>query len=353
MSVAEETQFSEWKERAVAVGLLATAKLFNAKLRKAGQEYIGPCCNCGGTDRLAIHVTKNKWHCRGHGGGESPITLAMHLGNLSWKEAAERLAGPCPSGPAKPLSEAELAERNRRRVENERAQEARKAQEAAQDQDTREFCAGIWNECIPIECTLAEKYLHLFHLPTPPDGWPPVLGFHPALQYPGKGKMPALVARVDDVSGELTGIWREFIRADGRKADVPQQKLALGPVAGGAVRLGGMNKRIGVCEGLRTGLGAWALINFKYPIWPCMSTSGLIGFEVPLGVESLVIYPDGDRPIKKHGHEFVPTVPAGRKAAEALRARALREGVAVTIAQEPPPLLDYEKLWQAHAREVA
>jgi putative DNA primase/helicase len=200
---------------------------------------------------------------------------------------------------------------------------------------------------------LAEKYLHLFDLPTPPDGWPDCLLFHPALNYPGKGKMPALVARVDDVSGQMTGIWREFIRADGRKADVEFQKLGLGPVAGGAVRLGGMGERIGCAEGVRTALGAWSLIGFKYPVWSCLSTAGLIGFEVPLGVERIVIYPDSDRPIKKQGHEFVAATPAGRKAAEAMRARVVQEGVAVVIAAEPAIGADYLNVWQAHAREVA
>lgn len=235
----------------------------------------------------------------------------------------------------------------------EEAGRARAEREAAQNQDTLEFCGKIIGECVPLKETLGEVYLHKFNLPTPPDGWPPCLMFHPALNYPGKGKMPALIARVDDVSGQMTGIWREFIRSDGRKADVEFQKLGLGPVAGGAVRLGGMGERIGCAEGVRTALGAWALIGFKYPVWSCLSTAGLIGFEVPLGVERLVIYPDSDRPIKKQGEEYVAATPAGRKAAAAMRARLLGEGVAVVIAAEPSIGSDYLNVWQAHAREVA
>lgn len=347
------TPYEDWKERAEASPLLTVAQMFGAKLKLMGKEWTGPCPYCGGTDRYSINVTKGQWNCRGFGGGRSPISMAMHIGNLPWKAAAEQLAGPCPSGPARPLSEAEKAERNRRRLENEADQRAREAQQMQQEENSRSYCAKILSECAPVAGTLAEKYLHLFHLPTPPMGWPDCLMFHPALQYPGKGKMPALVARVDDVCGQMTGIWREFIRADGRKADVELQKLGLGPVAGGAVRLGGLSPHIGTAEGVRTALGAWALIGFKYPVWSCLSTSGLIGFEVPLGVNKITAFPDGDAPIKKHGDEFTPAVPAGRGAVFAMRERVVKEGVAVSLAAEPGPGRDYLNLWQDMAREVA
>ncbi|MDB5584869.1 MAG: hypothetical protein JWR80_10045 [Bradyrhizobium sp.] len=353
MTRAPDDRFNDWKEKAEAVGLLAAAQMFGAKLKKHGTEFIGPCPYCLGKDRFAINLQKGKWHCRGHGGGASVIAMAMHIGALAFKEAIEQLTGePCPTGQSAPLSEEERAERNRRRLANEASQRQRAEQEAAQDQNTKEFCARIWGECVPVAGTLAEQYLHLFKLPTPPDGWPQCLAYHPALQYPGKGKMPALVARVDDVSGEITGIWREFIRADGRKADVEYQKLGLGPVAGGAVRIGGMGERIGCAEGVRTALGAWALIGFKYPVWSCLSTSGLTGFEVPLGVERMVIYPDSDKPMRKQGEDYVPAVPAGRKAALAMRTRILSEGVSVTIASEPAVGRDYLNVWQSHAQEI-
>ena len=348
--------FKDWRDRADACDLLETAKRYGAVMKRAGREFKGACPGDGGKDRFSLSTIRHRWFCRGgQCGGHGAISMLQHIAGLSFLQACEALTGePNPSGRAsKPISEAEKAERNRQRLKMEDTTARRQAQEAAQNQDTLEFCGKIIGECQPLAGTLAEKYLHLFDLPTPPDGWPPCLMFHPALNYPGKGKMPALVARVDDVSGAMTGIWREFIRADGRKADVEFQKLGLGPVAGGAVRLGGMGERIGAAEGVRTALGAWALIGFKYPIWSCLSTAGLIGFEVPLGVERVVIYPDSDKPIKKHGYEFVAAVPAGRKAATAMRQRLLGEGVSVVIAAEPSIGADYLNVWQAHAREVA
>lgn len=349
--------FEQWRDEADGQDLLETAKRYGAVMKKVGREFKGPCPGDGGRDRFSLSTISHKWYCRGGScGGRGAISMVQHIAGLSFLAACEALTGepnPRTNRPARPLSEAEQAERNRQRLKMEAAQQARQAQEIAQNQDTLEFCAKIIGECVPIAETLAERYLHLFDLPTPHGGWPECLMFHPALNYPGKGKMPALVARVDDVSGQMTGIWREFIRADGRKADVEFQKLGLGPVAGGAVRLGGMGERIGAAEGVRTALGAWSLIGFKYPVWSCLSTAGLIGFEVPLGVERIVIYPDSDRPIKKQGHEFVPAAPAGRKAAEAMRARVVQEGVSVVIAAEPSIGSDYLNTWQAHAREVA
>lgn len=348
-------KFDAWKQRAVESDILQEAIKRGAKLRRVGREWSGPCVTCGGRDRFSINPTRGKWFCRGYAGGADAIGMVQHMAGLSFKEAVESITGePCPSGgPSRPLSDAEQAERNRARIRNEEAQRQRQAVERAREQDSKEYCAMIWNECVPVNATLAEKYLYLFDLPIPLGGWPPCLAFHPALQYPGKGKMPALVARVDDVAGELTGIWREFIRADGRKADVSQQKLGLGPVAGGAVRIGGIGPRIGCAEGVRTALGAWSLIGFKYPVWSCLSTSGLVGFEAPLGVERIVIYPDSDLPIKKQGAEYAPTIPPGRKAALAAKARLQGEGVAVSVAPEPAFGKDYLNVWQAHAREMA
>jgi hypothetical protein len=354
MSYAPNDRFEAWKEKAEAVGLLAAAQMFGAKLKKHGTEFVGPCPFCSGKDRFAINLQKGKWHCRGHGGGASVIAMAMHIGNLAFKEAIERLTGePPPNGQSKPLSEAEKAERNRRRLAADEAQRQRQAQEDAYQDDTREAALAIWNASTAIRSTVAEAYLNVRGIPMPDEGWPGALRFHPALPYPGKGKFPVLVCRVDDVAGDLTAVWRIYLRADGRKADVPDAKLGLGPAGGGAVRLFGAGKTIAIAEGVETALGYWMLTCGRVPCWAALSTSGLIGFEAPLGIERVLIVPDGDRPIRKKGNEFEPAIPAGRKAAQALRDRLISEGVKASIAAEPPPSRDYLDLWNAHAREVA
>jgi hypothetical protein len=354
MTRASDERYQVWKEKAEGVSLLAVAQMFGMKLKKHGQEFVGSCGYCAGRDRFAVNLTKGKWHCRGHGGGESPITLAMHVGNLAWKEAAEMLAGePCPTGPVRPLSEAEQAERNRQRIKMEEDRKRREAQEAAYQEDTREAADRVWGETVSLDNTTGADYYGSRSIPKPPDGWPPSLRFHAALPYPGKGKYPAIVARVDDLSGNLAAVWRTYLRADGRKADVPNARLGLGPAGGGAVRIGGMGHKIGLAEGVESAMGAWNLVGRKFPVWAALSTSGLVGIEMPLGVEHVYIFPDGDRPLRKKGDEYEPAVPAGRKAALALRTRLLNEGISCTIAAEPGPAKDYADLWKLHAMEIA
>lgn len=343
----------DWKERAEAVPLLAAAQKFGAKLKRAGSEWTGPCIYCGGRDRFSISITKNKWHCRGFGGGASTVSMTMHIASLGFKEAIEAITGePCPSGgQSRPLSDAEQAERNRARIRNEEAARARQAQEMARESDTREAALRIWESSKPIDGTLAQTYLYK-------RGIPPfetdVLRFHPALPYPNKPKpYPALICRVDDMDGDLCAIWRIFLRDDGRKADVIQSKLGLGPAGGGAVRFGGTGPKIAIAEGIESALGFWFLTGHKYPVFAALSTSGMVGIELPLCVESVVVAPDGDSPIRKQGEEFVPAIPAGRKAAQTLRDRLIAEGVKCVIAGEPPVGKDFCDTWNEHSREVA
>jgi Toprim domain len=356
MTRAPDDRFTDWKNKAEAVGLLAAAKMFNAKLRKAGAEWVGPCTYCGGTDRLGINTGKTKWNCRGFGGGSSVISLAMHLGNMAYKEAIEQLTGePPPDGRRGALSEEEKTARATALADAKARERADKAAQDAYEEDTRAAALCIWNASQPIAGTIAEKYLDSRGIRTSDVirgiG---VLRFHPALIHDFSRKQyPALVARVDDMSGDLCSVWRTYLRPDGRKADVDPNKMGKGPAGGGAVRIGNDGPKIGLAEGIESALGAWNLIARKYPVWATLGTAGLAGIELPLGIQQVCIFPDGDRPIKKQGHDFVPTVPAGRRAAETLRARLLTEGITVTIAAEPGMGRDYCDLWLEHQREVA
>lgn len=352
MSRADD-MFDAWKIRADQCDLLATAVIYGAKLKRAGREHVGPCVACGGTDRFSINPSKNLWHCRGHGGGHGAVGMVMHAKGLSFLQACEALTGePNPSGRAsKPITEAEKAERNRQRLKMEDAARARQAQEAQYQEDTREAALRIWEGAGPIAGTLAEKYLTSRGLVVTGGD---VIRFHAGLPYPKKqGLHPALVCRVDDMSGDLCAVWRIFLRSDARKMDVQSPKLGLGPAGGGAVRIGGTGPKIGLAEGLESALGAWNLIGRKYPVWAALSTSGLVGIELPLGVEHVVIFPDGDASMRKKDGEYVPAVPAGRKAAVTLRTRLLHEGIACTIAAEPSAGKDYADLWNEHMREMA
>jgi hypothetical protein len=108
-------------------------------------------------------------------------------------------------------------------------------------------------------------------------------------------------------------------------------------MAGGAVRLWGSGKRIACAEGLETSLAIAWLTEFKFPIWACLSTSGVTGLELPLEVERVCAWPDSDRPVKKQDGIYVPL----KNKNEAPGIRAMKEfqkkyselGVRVTINQ--------------------
>lgn len=344
--------FEDWVAKAKEADIVSEAVARGAKLKRAGREMVGACPACGGTDRFAIHPAKRIFNCRGSVGGDV-IKMAEHIDGASFLQAVEALTGePSPGAQANPLSAAEQVQREKHRAETEARQRARDAEQAAYEEDTLDAAKAIWNACRPIKGTLAETYLAsrgFIDLPSLP------LSFHPALKYPGKGKMPALVCRADDLLGDFTGIWRIFLKPDGSgKADVPNAKLGLGPCGGGAVRIGGEQEKIGVCEGVETALGAWNLIGRKYPVWAALSTSGLIGIELPLEVRSVVIFPDGDRGLRRKGEEYITVkVPPGRLAAQTLATRLKGEGLRVTIAAEPNPGIDYCDIWNRARAEAA
>jgi putative DNA primase/helicase len=349
------TTFDDWKAKAQEADILGEAVARGAKLKRAGREHVGPCPVCGGTDRFSINIQKRIFNCRGAQGGDV-IGMVMHVDGVSFTQACEALTGePPPNGRSEPLTVEQKHARAKALADAKAREQADKAAQEAYEDDTKAAAQRIWNSAGPIAGTIAEKYLNSRGIPTADVARGiGVLRFHPALPYPKKpGSYPALICRVDDMGGELCAVWRIFLRADGRKADVPDAKLGLGPAGGGAVRIGNDGRKIGLAEGAESALGAWNLIGRKYPVWSTLSTSGLIGIELPLGVEHVVIFPDGDAPMRKKDGDYVPTVPAGRKAAETLRARLLAEGLAVTIAAEPSAGKDYADLWLEHQREVA
>ncbi|BEV43942.1 DUF7146 domain-containing protein [Afipia carboxidovorans] len=348
-------RFEDWRARADECDLYETAIKYNAVLKRAGREWIGPCPACGGRDRFSVNQQRHKWNCRGLRGGRGAISMVQHIAGLSFLEVCEELTGePNPSGRrAKPLSEAEKAERNRQRLAAQARQRAREAQEAAYQENTREAAQAIWNASTSLHDTLGAQYLNSRGIPTP-ETWPDCLRFHPALPYPGKsGRYPALICRVDDVYGQLTAIWRIYLRADARKLDVDSPKLGLGPAGGGAVRLGGIGPKIAVAEGVESAFGYWLLTGMKHPCWAALSTSGMQGIEIPLGVGQVVVVPDGDKPLRKKDGAYVESIPAGRKAARALWVRMVEQGIRCNVAAEPPAGKDYLDLWREHSRENA
>jgi len=331
--------FRAWKEKAEGVGLDAAAKMCGAKLKRVGRELVGPCPKCGGVDRFSINVSKGKWNCRGSVGGSSRISMVMHITGRDFLSAGEMLAGePPPRGRGRELTAEEKAEWEKAKRESEEKAERRKLAEQIRAKERSQSAQQVWMDSVPIAGTLAEQYLVKRGIPVPPQGWPGVLRFHGSLDYEldrSRQPMPAMVALVQDVAGEPTAVWQEYLNPKtAGKADVANPKLGRGPTTGGAIRIGGESSRIGGAEGVVTALAAWTIIRYSYPVWSFTSTAGMSAFEPPLSIEHITGWYDGDLPVRDKSSGEI-RMPPGLKAWRLLEARCREFGVS-TDERRPP-----------------
>jgi len=131
---------------------------------------------------------------------------------------------------------------------------------------------AIWGASVPAYGTLVTTYLASRRLHLPP---PTSLRFHPGLTHPSGGTWPAMVALVTrGLDAAPTAVHRTFLARDGSdKAPVEPQRMMLGPVGGGAVRLAPVASELLVGEGLETVLSGMEATG--KPGWACLSTGGL------------------------------------------------------------------------------
>lgn len=225
-------------------------------------------------------------------------------------------------GAWEPPTAAEIA---RQRVE--RLEEQRKRSETAR---------ALYRASRPIRGTPAETYLHGRGIT---GDLPPTLRYHFGLKHAPTGmRLPALVAAVSRWPGrEVVAVHRTFLTSRGKPAPVSEQKLALGPCQGGAVRLGPLDHAkgvLGLAEGIETGMAA-SLI-FGVPVWACLGTSGLAGVQVPSAARNVLIFADHD----ESG--------AGEAAARKLQTRLEAAGHAVEVRMPAEPG-DFADLLEAEA----
>lgn len=208
----------------------------------------------------------------------------------------------------------------------------RAAAEAAEHKRRAERAVRLWREARPGAGSPVQTYL-IDARGIPLRAIPEVLRFHPAAPHPTGGglALPAMVARVDGPDGRPCGVHRTYLRPDGSdKAGIAPDKAALGPIAGGAVRLTLPGPVLAVGEGIESSL-SFAVVT-RAPIWAALSTSGLRGLVLPdlPAAATVLIVADNDTP--------------GLAAAEELAERAAEEGRAVRVACPPVPGDDFNDL---------
>ncbi len=209
---------------------------------------------------------------------------------------------------------------------------ARRAAEAEADARKRAGHARrLWQEARPIAGTAAEAYLRGRGISC---DLPRTLRFHPETWHgPTARRWPAMVAAVQGAGAPA--VHRTFLRPDGSgKAGLEGgDKLMLGSVAGGAVRLAEGPGRLVVAEGIETALSlACGLLEGPATIWAALSAAGMAGLRLPETPGWLTIAPDGEA--------------AGQGVAFELSDRAAKAGWVVTNLS-PPTGGDFNDLLRA------
>jgi hypothetical protein len=119
----------------------------------------------------------------------------------------------------------------------------------------------------------------------------PSLRWAPRSRLPRtREERPAMVARVDNVDGEFVGISRTYLTPDFRRLG----RAFLGPINGGAVRLGAPRPDgwLIVGEGIETVVSVMQV--YGLPGWTALSANGLRALVLPRQVRMIVIAADND-----------------------------------------------------------
>jgi hypothetical protein len=158
----------DWIDEARKASLWSLIERYPHRLKRSGNELVGPCPACGGRDRFAISRSKNVWLCRKSGQGGDAIALVQYLDGADFLGAVEIVTGrPSPSGESGQKSDPKLqaarkAEANQREAQRGRDQVVFREKEISRAHD-------IWMAAAPIAGSIAERYLR-FRGVQPPSG---------------------------------------------------------------------------------------------------------------------------------------------------------------------------------------
>lgn len=175
----------------------------------------------------------------------------------------------------------------------ERRKARRLAEERHQSEITRKqrFALAIWEAAQDPTGSLVEYYLNSRGLKLPREIAGPVLRWHPLCPWKS-GAVPAMVGALRDVrSGQIVGVHRTHLSADGRRLS----RKVFGSAGNAAIMLD-PNEAVGtgltVGEGIETCLAARQM--GLGPVWALYSTSNLAALPVLSGIETLNVLAEND-----------------------------------------------------------
>lgn len=211
------------------------------------------------------------------------------------------------------------------------------AAEVLAGQNENKLVNKLWAETVSSKNSPVEKYLSA-------RGFigkiPESIRYHPRLYHSGmKAYCPAMVCAVT-IGQEIVGLHRTYLCARNfKKADIEPNKMILGKVKGGSVKLSTAGKTLIVAEGVETALSISEATNF--PVWASLSASLMNSVIIPpLGItEEVVIAADHDE--------------AGMKAADILADRLIHESYKVRLALPPKHKTDFNDMLNDESLEAA
>ena len=182
-----------------------------------------------------------------------------------------------------------------------------------------EAARRLWAMGLSVAGTLAERYLARRGIVGIRNV--SALRFHPHCYYwredePDHAEpeaWPALLAKVTDSEGNLTGLHRTWLDPKtGGKAPLDPNRKAMGNLLGHGVRIGNATDLVAAGEGLETMLSLRIALP-DMPVIAALSANHLAALVLPGGIDRLYIAADSDE--------------AGRMAADTLGDRARSDGI--------------------------
>jgi phage/plasmid primase-like uncharacterized protein len=270
------TDFEAWVAKARAVPIEEEIERRGIKLKPVGAELIGPCPACGGRDRFGINTRKQKWNCRGYGGGNDVIGLIQHLDGCDFRTAITTVVA---------------------NIVRRRAMHAPAHDDDDKDEHYKlDQAEAIWRQTSPLVpdaiAYFANRKIDITAVPGQGG-----LRFHSRCPW-GNGTTAAIIGRFTGaVSNAPRGIWRRPISGEKPKT--------LGPIKGCVIRLWpdtAVERGLVLGEGPETVLAAATWISHRgtllVPAWAAGGSSNIKKFPVLSGIEALTLLVDNDRPDK-------------------------------------------------------
>lgn len=272
----------------------------------------GPCPLCGGKDRFRFDDKdgSGSYYCNQCGAGNGIIMLRK-LHGWDFATACREIDGIIGTGaPKKSAAPRSIG------ADTHRAHAIRRALADATDADV-------------VDTYLRRRGLSVSSAALRGDARCPYFSGNEIV-----GRFPAVLAPILGPDGKLQSAQRIY------DAEIAPRKKIMPPIdtiTGGAVRLFDAADKLGLTEGIETGLAVRQL--FGFPTWAALSAGGMEAFIVPAGIRELYIFGDNDI-------NFV-----GQCAAYSLARRAAKDGVKVEV--YIPPRADTDWLDVLNERRAA